>query len=61
MARKLSVLLVAAVFLILFTSPSKADELLDVQNQINQKTLNSPKPKLAWTGSREVLLVFQTA
>lgn len=37
MARKLTVLLVAATFLIFFPNSSKADELLDVQNQINKK------------------------
>jgi SpoIID/LytB domain protein len=37
MARKLTVLLVAAILLFLFSSSSSADELLDVQNQINKK------------------------
>ncbi len=37
MARKLTVLLVAAIFLIFFSTSTKADELLDVQNQINKK------------------------
>ncbi len=37
MAKKLGSLLVVSCFLIFFTSSIKADELLDVQNQINKK------------------------
>src|SRR3989304_10387286 len=37
MAKKLVALLVVSCFLIFFTSSIKADELIDVQNQINKK------------------------